>query len=216
MMKRLAQFDDAWLKKFGRIVKIEDQSILMNIRNDLYEVGQRYRRIIESTPCDLMGAPFNKTLTQRADWVQINVLNPLRRLQGALEESNRPMFATWPFEDWFESIPDHGTLRSELEKWSEFATKLHNGLRVEQSWDAGTSHELRYHIVHAALVAVRRHIPDFRPRQGVYHREIDGDEDGFFGRFPEAMRHIYKEITGRDERLVRLIRHAAKDNEYKD
>jgi len=215
-MKHLAQFDDAWLKQFAKIVKVEDQSLLLDLRNDLRELGQRYRRIIESTPCDLMGAPFDMTLTRRGDWLQVNVLNPLKRLQNALSDANQPMFATWPNSDRFGEFPNRAALIEQLAELNEYATLVYNYVRSEQSWDAGTSHELRYHIFNEALVVVRRHIPGFRPKQGVYHHGIQGEDDGFIGRFPKAMRHIYKEITGRDERLVRLIRYAVKDREYKD
>ena len=73
-MKKLAQFDDAWMAAFRDKSGVSDEAALTALRADLLEIGARYRRIIETTPTDLVGSPFNKTLTQRAEWMQVNVV----------------------------------------------------------------------------------------------------------------------------------------------
>lgn len=82
-MQRLGEFSDAWLVEFRKIVG--DGEGLEALRAELAEIGQRYRRVIETTPCDLPGAPCNKTLTQRIEWLDAQVLSPSNRLLAALE-----------------------------------------------------------------------------------------------------------------------------------
>lgn len=209
-MAEYAKFDDAWLAEFRSISGVTDQAASAALRDDLIEVGKNYRRIIENTPCDLPGAPYNKSLTQRGDWLQTNVLNPVERLLGALAESQRPMFSTWPYEKAFAGLFDHSALQVELEKLKTDATDLLKMLRGEQGADAGTSQELRFYIFNEIINAIKRHLPDFVPKQGVYHANMRQ----FVGRYPDAIRHIYKEITGLDEQLVRLIRMMVKDPEW--
>lgn len=62
-MEKLAQFDDIWMAAFREKSGISDEAALSALRVELLEIGARYRRIIETTPCDLKGSPFNKTLT---------------------------------------------------------------------------------------------------------------------------------------------------------
>ena len=64
-MGKLAQFDDIWMAAFREKSEISDEAALSALRAELLEIGVRYRRIIETTPCDLKGSPFNRTLTQR-------------------------------------------------------------------------------------------------------------------------------------------------------
>lgn len=210
----LATFNNEWLAAFRDISKVENEDALAALRDELVDIGQRYRRIIETTPCDLRGSPFNKTLTQRGDWLQTNVVRPTHRLLSALADEQRPWFATWPYEHEFKELPDRERLLRDLQEVLDFSTRLLANIRGEQGIDAGTNQELRFYIFKDIAAAVRRHLPDFAPRQGVYHEGLDQKIHRFVGPFPEALRHIYAEITGQDEQLVRLIRLVVDDPEW--
>ena len=212
-MTDLGRFDNDWLDVFRGKSKITDEAALKSLQRDLQEVGKHYRRIIETTPCDLKGSPFNKTLTQRADWLQANAVNPATKLLASLADEQRAWFSTWPYEDQFDEFPDRERLRADLESALQFATRLLNNLRGEQSWDAATNQELRFYIFKDAYAVVRKSLPDFTPKQSLYGALDDENTKRFVDPFSEAMRHIYAEITGRDEQLVRLIRMVIKDPE---
>lgn len=209
-----AKFDDAWLTAFRTISKIEDDDALAALRDELVGIGHHYRRIIETTPCDLRGAPFNKTLTQRGDWLQTNVVRPTQRLLSALAEEQSPWLATWPYENDFEELPDRGRMLADLQEVLNFSTRLLANIRSEQGADAGTNQEMRFYIFKDIAAAVRKHLPEFAPRQGVYHEGSDQKIKRFVGPFPEALRHIYAEVTGQDEQLVRLIRLVVDDPDW--
>lgn len=91
---RLGQFDDAWQTEFRKKANLSNEVGLLKLQNELRQVGQHYRRIIEITPCDLKGRPFTKTLTQRGDWLREEVVRPTERLLVALAAENRPHFST--------------------------------------------------------------------------------------------------------------------------
>lgn len=213
-MKKLAQFDDDWMAVFREKSGISDECALSALRADLREIGTRYRRIIETTPCDLKGSPFNKTLTQRAEWMKTNVLNPAEKLLAALAEDQRAWFSTWPYEHEFDPFPDRERLRADLESVVAFSSRLMRNLRGEQREDAATNQELRFYIFMEIYGAVRRHLPGLTPKQGVYVQLDDEKTRRRVDPFPEAMRHIYAEITGVDEQLVRAIQMCVKNPDW--
>lgn len=210
---RLGQFDDAWLAQFRKKAKLSEDIELTALQTELRELGQHYRRIIETTPCDLKGSPFNKTLTQRGDWLKGNVISPTEKLLAALASENRAHFSTWPYDKQFDDMPDYDSLADQLRVLLESSTELLTMVRGEQAGDAATNQELRFYIFKDILAVVRKHLPKFVPKQGVYNFVDDKDEKTkrFTGPFPDSIRHIYKHITGRDEQLVRLIRMVVKD-----
>jgi hypothetical protein len=212
--KRLAQFDDDWMAAFRRKSGISDDGALNALRTDLLEIGTRYRRIIESTPCDLAGSPFNKTLTQRGDWISANVVNPAEKLLAALADDQRAWFSTWPYENEFDEFPDRDKLRADLGAVIAFSTRLVRNLRGEQREEAATNQELRFNIFMEIYGAVRRHLPTLTPKQGVYVQLDDENTKRRVDPFPEAMRHIFAEITGVDEQLVRLIQMCVKEPDW--
>jgi hypothetical protein len=213
-VKKLAQFDDDWMAAFRDKSGISDEGALSALRAELLEIGTRYRRIIETTPCDLKGSPFNKTLSQRAEWMKTNVLNPAEKLLAALAEDQRAWFSTWPYEHEFDPFPDRENLRADLESVVAFSSRLMRNLRGEQKEDAATNQELRFNIFMDIYGAVRRHIPTLTPKQGVYVQLDDEKTRRRVDPFPEAMRHIYAEITGVDEQLVRSIQMCVKDPDW--
>lgn len=185
--------------EFRKIVG--DSEGLDTLRVELVEIGQRYRRVIETTPCDLPGAPCNKTLTQRIEWLDAQVLSPCNRLLAALEVEKSPMFSTWPYEHEFPNAPDRAAVQNSIAVLNEFAERLRRNLVGEQEADAGTNQEIRSMIYCDALEAMKRRLPNLQPSRGVYDRALKR----YVGKFPDAMRHIYREITGLDEQIVRLI-----------
>lgn len=213
-MEKLAQFDDRWMAAFRKKSGISDDAALSALRVELLEIGGRYRQIIETMPCDLVGSPFNKTLTQRGEWMKTNVLNPAEKLLAALAEDQRAWFATWPYEHEFDQFPDRDRLRADLEAVVAFSSRLVRNLRGEQAGDAATNQELRFYIFMEIYGAVRRHLPTLTPKQGVYVQLDDENTRRRVDPFPDAMRHIYKEITGLDEQLVRAIRHCVQDPDW--
>lgn len=194
-MEKLAQFDDRWMAAFRDKSGISDENALSALRAELLEIGARYRRIIETTPCDLKGSPFNKTLTQRADWLLANVVNPTEKLIAAIAEQQRPWFSTWPYEHEFAEFPDREKLSADLHSLLAYSTRLMKNLRGEQQGDAATNQELRFYIFMEIYGAVRRHLPGLTPKQGVYAKLDDENTKRRVDPFPEAMRHIYAEIT---------------------
>lgn len=210
-MSKLGQFDDIWLAEFRKKSRIDDEIALQDLRDELRTIGQKYRQIIETTPCDLKGSPFNRTLTQRGDWLQADVINPARKLLAALAADQTPWFSTWPYEHEFKEFPDRARLRADLEEVLEFSERLVANLRGEQAADAATNQELRFYIFKDAYAVVRKNLPDFRPKQSTYGKLDDEKTKRFVDPFSEAMRHIYAEITGLDEQLVRLIRMVIQD-----
>lgn len=213
-MKKLAQFDDAWMAAFRDKSGVSDEAALTALRADLLEIGARYRRIIETTPTDLVGSPFNKTLTQRAEWMQVNVVNPAQKLVAALAEDQQAWFSTWPYEHEFEPFPDREQMRADLEAVITFSSRLVRNLRGEQQGDAATNQELRFYIFMEIYGAVRKHLHELTPKQGVYAKLDDENTKRRVDPFPEAIRHIYAEITGIDEQLVRLIQMCVKDPDW--
>lgn len=133
-MEKLAQFDEIWMAAFREKSEISDETALGALRAELLEIGGRYRRIIETTPCDLKGSPFNKTLTQRADWLLANVVNPTEKLISAIAEQQRPWFSTWPYEHEFAAFPDREKLGAELHSLLAYSTRLMKNLRGEQQY----------------------------------------------------------------------------------
>ena len=213
-VRKLAQFDDAWLALFRKKSDVSDEVALSALRVDLLKIGQRYRHIIETTPNDLVGNPFNKTLTQRSEWMKANVVTPAEKLLAALADDQRAWFSTWPYEHEFDEFPDRDKLRADLEAVVTFSSRLVRNLRGEQDVDAATNQELRFYIFMEVYGAVRKHLPNLTPKQGVYAKLDDEKTSRRVAAFPEAMRHIYAEITGRDDQLVRLIQLCVKDPDW--
>ena len=210
-MSDLGSFNDDWLDGFRAKSNVRDEAALRSLQRDLQEVGKRYRSIIETTPCDLKGNPFNATLTQRGDWLRAHVVRPTEALLEALSDENKPYFSTWPYEHEFKEFPDRQGLKAELERVLAHSSKLHDNLRGEQQADAATNQELRFYIFKDAYAAVRKNLPDFTPKQSQYGKLDDEKTNRFVDPFSEAMRHIYAHITGFDEQLVRLIRMVIQD-----
>lgn len=200
-----ARFGDAFLKKLRGTLRLADRAHdaqIERLQTRLQEVGHHYRHVIATTPSDLPNAPMNRSLTQRANWLETQVINPLKRLAEALEPAQRPMFSTWPEDSKPPPVPDFDTLRFELDKLAVFVDYLRGCLRYQQSEDAGHSQEIRAMLVYDIVRALHEIVPEVPPSRGTY----DAVDKRYVGSFPEAVIAIYHKITDAyDERLDRLL-----------
>ena len=169
---------------------------------DLIDLCAHFRAVIAAIPTDLPDAPFNMTLTKRADWLEANVINPCERLLDAIAADKHPMFATWPYPLSIPELPDHTTLRGELEAMRADANALRNSLRAQQEQDAGHSQELRAEIFAAIAKLLSKHAPHVKPTRGVYDCELRR----YVGVYVDAFDAIYVRITGVRDNLDRQIR----------
>jgi hypothetical protein len=208
-------FNDDFMLELRKILRLQaskDEKRLLKLRAELRILGRNYRQVISSTPSDLPSAPFNETLTRRADWLEAQVLNPLDRLLNALSEDNRPMFSTWPGDTPPPVKIDFKKTSDDLEQLLSFAKYLKQELRNQQSDDANHSQEIRAMIVYDIILVLREIVPELSPSRGTY----DKKSKRYLGSFPEAVVSIYHEITeAYDERLDRLIASFAKSKKSK-
>lgn len=199
------QFGDAFMAELRKTLRLADRAHddrVKQLQMRLQEVGHHYRQVIATTPCDLPNAPMNKSLTQRANWLETHVINPLKRLTEALDPTQRPMFSTWPEDSKPPSIPDFDALHVQLAELTVFADYLRGCLRYQQSEDAGHSQEIRAMLVYDIVRALVEIVPEVPSSRGTY----DAEEKRYIGSFPEAVIAIYHEITeAYDERLDRLL-----------
>lgn len=192
----------AELRKTLRLADRAHDERVKHLQTRLQEVSRLYRRVIATTPSDLPNAPMNRSLTQRANWLETQVINPLQRLAEALDPIQRPMFSTWPEDSKPPSIPNFDALREQLEERSIFADYLHKCLRYQQSESAGHSQEIRAMLIYDIVRVLVEIVPEVPPSRGTY----DAVEKRYLGSFPEAVIAIYHEITeAYDERLDRLL-----------
>jgi len=195
-------FDDSAMGELAAILGIKDDAMLSAFRADLIDLGVHFRAVIATLPCDLPGAPFNLSLTKRADWLETNVISPSERLLCAIADEMRPMFSTWPYPLSVSEFQDHASLIDELDALLSRAVNLRDSLRGQQADDAGHSQELRAEVFAAVARLLRKHRPDIKPSRGVY----DPDLRRRVGVYVDAMRLIFHKITGVEENLDRLIR----------
>lgn len=192
----------AELRKTLRSTDRAHDERMKQLQTRLQEIGHHYRHVIATTPSDLPNAPMNRSLTQRVNWLETQVINPLRRLAEALEPAQRPMFSTWPEDSKPPPIPDFDALRIQLQELADFADYLHKCLGYQQSEGAGHSQEIRAMLVYDIVRALVEIMPEIPPSRGTY----DAIEKRYIGSFPETVIAIYHEITDAyDERLDRLL-----------
>lgn len=188
--------------ELAAIVGIKDDATLSALRADLIDLCAHFRAVIATLPCDLPGAPFNLSLTKRADWLETNVIGPSERLLAAIAEEMRPMFSSWPYPLSVPEFRDHASLMDELAALRSRTVDLRDSLRRQQADDAGHSQELRAEVFAAVARLLRKHRPDVKPNRGAYDPEMRRR----VGVYVDAMRLIFHRITGVEEHLDRLIR----------
>lgn len=197
-----SRFDDQTTAALANILGIADNAAVEALQGDLINTCAHYRELISTLPCDLPDAPFNVSLTKRADWLETNVIKPCERLEKAVETGMCPMFSTWPYPLSVPVFRDNTALRLELSALSKAAIDIRNALRAQQEEDAGHSQELRAEVFASIARLIRQHCPELKPSRGVYDTELRRRVGGYV----DAMRMIFAKITGVEENLDRLIR----------
>lgn len=195
-------FNDETMAELSRILRMSDESALRSLQNDLVELCTHYRSIIATLPCDLPGAPFNVSLTKRIAWLEANVINPCERLRAAISEDMRPMFSTWPYPLTPPKFRDNAALKAEIDELHTKASALRDDLHGQKADDAGHSQEVRQEIFSAIARLLRKHRPTLKPSRGLYDEKLRRR----FGVYADAVRLIFRKVTGVEENLDRLIR----------
>ena len=197
-----ALFDTAATFELTTMLGIESEATGKAFQTELIELCAHFHEVISTVPCDLPRAPYNLSLTKRADWLETNVVKPGQRLLEALQTENRPMFSTWPYPLDLPKFRNNAKLVAELSELVAEADDLRQDLRNQQADDAGHSQELRQEVFSAIARLLQKHCPDVQPNRGVYDRELRRR----VGVYVDAMRLIFGKITGVQENLDRLIR----------
>lgn len=190
------------MSELANILSISDGAVTAAFQDDLIDICAHYRQVISTLPCDLPDAPFNLSLTKRADWLEANVINPCERLQAAIGQDMRPMFSTWPYPLTVPAFRDNTDLEQKLAELLQETTRLRDSLRGQQADDAGHSQEFRAEVFASIARLLRQHCPAVKPNRGVYDPELRQR----VGVYADAMRLIFSKITGVEENLDRLIR----------
>jgi hypothetical protein len=199
-------FDQATIAELAQILLVTNPAVIEEFRKDLIESCAHYREVISTLPCDLPDAPINLTLTKRADWLEANVIKPAKRLLEATDELNKPMFSTWPYPLTIPKFRDNSSLQRELSDILDHAEMLRDSLRGQQAGDAAHSQELRMEVFMTIARAFQKHAPKVPPNRGTYDAHEDRKKRKRVGRYVDAMRLVFKLITGTNENLDRLIR----------
>lgn len=196
-------FGQAALQEIAAIAGVADDiDAVEQLRAVLVPMGRAYRRIIAMVPSELKGAPGHESHSERLEWLDTQVLNPLKRLLPALAEDRRYMFSMWPQEVRPHDLPDWDLLVSNLGFLENLARNATLAIAFYRHHELSMGPLLRYRIVSSAMGALERALPDLKPSRGTY----DKDTKGFNGAYPDLIRAIYKEITGESEQLDRQIK----------
>lgn len=202
-MSNLELFSGKVMADIAKSANLTSQEDIDGLAVALREFGLEIRGVLASMPSDFKPhSPFDATLSERVDWLDTQVLNPLNRLLNALEPENRPYFSMWPHD------VDEG-LKRNLDELAE-------GLKVLQLMAQNTvinlvihrrtklpyNDLLRLHIVQRTAGILDDLVPNLKPSRGTYDRE----SKTFSGNYPHVIRTVFKEITGKEEPLDHLIK----------
>ena len=196
-------FGEKALQDIAAIAKVfDDPDAVERLRSVLVPMGNEYRRIVSMVPSELERAPGHDGHSERLEWIDTQILNPLKKLIPALAEGRRYMFSMWPQEVRPPDIPDWDLLLKNLEFLENLArnTTLATAFYLHHHVYMGPL--LRYRIVSSAMDALGQALPNLKPSRGTYDKETKG----FNGPYPDVIRAIYKEITGETEQLDRPIK----------
>lgn len=161
----------------------------------------KIHRGISTSPNGFRFAPFDASLTQRLDWLKINVLNPVDRLRDALSDTNQAYFRHWE-EYGQETTQNRQPLLDNLDALQQEAESISRWLEGEVSgriWDAKIRHteEIRYSVVSITIEAVHTHFPRFPISRGNWDKELRQ----MTGIIPDYVRRVFLETTGQTEQL---------------
>lgn len=196
-------FGDDAIIRIAEIAGVaNDRDAVDRLKTELVPLGLEYRRVISITPSELDRSPSQDSLSQRLEWLDTQILNPLTKLTKALHPDNRFMLSSWPQEVSPDLMPELDEVAKNLDHLQLLAQHVALMLAVYRKLNLPHGALIRHHIVAASAEALERALPDLKPRRGTYDKETKG----FNGVYPDLIRAIYKEITGEDEQLDRLIK----------
>ncbi len=204
---RIADGDEPFgqevLQEIARIAGVTDDiDAIDRLQAALVPIGKEYRRVLAMVPSELESAPGHDSHSERLEWIDTQILNPLKRLLPALAEDRRYMFSMWPQELRPPNMPDWNLLKNNLEFLQDLARNVTLTIVFCRHHDLALGSLLRFQIVSSAFTALAQALPDLKPSRGTY----DKGTKGFNGVFPDLIRAIYKEITGETEQLDRQIK----------
>lgn len=204
---RIADADEPFgqevLQEIAAIATVADDiDAVERLRSALVPMGKEYRRIIAMVPSDLEGAPGHDSHSERLEWLDTQILGPLKKLLPALAEDHRYMLSMWPQELRPPDLPDWDLLLKNLEFLENLARNATLAIAFYRHNDVYMGSLLKYRIVSCAMDALGQALPDLKPSRGTYDKETKG----FNGTYPDLIRAIYKEITGETEQLDRQIK----------
>ncbi|KUR79065.1 hypothetical protein [Novosphingobium sp. FSW06-99] len=192
--------------------KITDPDRQAILAERLDYLAAYYRDVLSSMPNEFdRFAPFDATLTERVDWLDIEVLNPLKRLIDALSPENRAWFSLWPNDVIDELKPDYDAARAQLENLRQMAQNVVINLVVHRRTGLPFNEFLQFHIVTDIAKVLKEVVPELKPSRGTYLKE----PKGFHGRYPAIVRMVFEAITGKADSLDRLIKELVDQNRRK-
>lgn len=195
-------FGDAVMSEIASLAKITDRTHLAALQDRLHSIGTEIRRIIASTPCDLPGAPSAHTHSERFDWVDTQLLNPITKLLEAIDPANRHMLSLWPEGVVEDLMPDFEEVENQLRDFQKLAWHLSITLLTYRKADLPIGPLIRFQLVALTADALDEFAPDLKPSRGTY----DAATKQYYGHYPSIIRRVFLEITGLHEQLDRLIK----------
>ncbi|WP_146037373.1 hypothetical protein [Novosphingobium guangzhouense] len=176
-------FKDAAIAKLAEIAGVaKDLDAVARLKHELVPLGREFRRIISITPSELDRSPSSHTLTERLDWIDTQVLNPLDKLIPALGPDCRHLLSLWPQEVAPDLMPDLDEVTRHLEHLRLLARHVAVMLVTYRKHDLPHGLLIRNHIVVASAAALDRALPNLKPSRGTY----DKKSKKFDGRYPHC------------------------------
>lgn len=198
-----APFPRSVIDSITKEAKITDPVQRAALTERLDYLATHYREVLSTMPNDFDHyAPFDATLTERVDWLDTEVLNPLKRVIEAVSPENQPWFSLWPNDVIDELKPDFDAVRAQLEALRLMAQNVVLNLVVHRRLGLPFNEFLRFHIFTDIVNILNKVVPDLKPSRGTYSKE----EGEFVGRYPAIIRQVFQGITGKAESLDRLIK----------
>ncbi|MEJ6397313.1 hypothetical protein [Yoonia sp. 208BN28-4] len=172
---------------------IED-SMFVGIAVAYDELIGTWQERISSSTGDFPNSGIQATPSQRARWLDRNLLKPGQKLLTALEDDKRPYLSNWgalyvnP-----KQISDKKMkkLKSQLASLHEYVDQLWMDLNSQIAEGAPITGEMRYEIVFDLVKFTLENCPHVAPTRGTY----DGEDKRWVGDLPEFVTHAYHHIT---------------------
>lgn len=188
------------IAKEAKITDPADKAALIARLDDL---ATYFRDVASNMPSDFdRFSPFDATLTHRVNWLDTEVLNPLKRLIEAVKPENRAWFSMWPHDVVDELKPDFDTIREQLEALRLLAQNTVINLVVHRRTGLPYNEFLRFRLVSSLAAILDDVAPALKPSRGTYSKE----RGEFIGRYPAIIRMAFEAITGKSDSLDRLLK----------